>query len=63
MDESTRRAWTRPEMIVLVRGGPEEAVLTTCKNEAGGGLPAADEQGCQVAGRLCDLACNAELES
>jgi len=31
MDEPTRRAWSRPELIVLVRIGPEEAVLTVCK--------------------------------
>ena len=31
MDEPTRRAWSSPELIVLVRGRPEEAVLTTCK--------------------------------
>ncbi len=31
MDEPTRRAWSRPELIVLVRSGPEEAVLTVCK--------------------------------
>ena len=31
MDEPTRRAWSTPELIVLVRSGPEEAVLTSCK--------------------------------
>ena len=31
MDEPTRRAWSRPELIVLVRSGPEEAVLESCK--------------------------------
>jgi len=31
MDEPTKRAWSRPELIVLVQGGPEEAVLTACK--------------------------------
>ena len=33
MDEPTRRAWSKPELIVLVRSGPEEAVLGACKNE------------------------------
>ncbi len=33
MDEQTRRAWSRPELIVLVRRGQEEAVLTDCKHE------------------------------
>ena len=31
MDEPTSRVWSRPELIVLVRGGPEEAVLSGCK--------------------------------
>ena len=34
MGESTRRAWSRPELIVIVRSGPEEAVLSVCKTEA-----------------------------
>ena len=29
--EPRRRAWSRPELIVLVRGRPEEAVLSGCK--------------------------------
>ena len=28
MTQETKRAWSRPELIVLVRSGPEEAVLT-----------------------------------
>lgn len=31
MDQSARRTWSRPELIVLVRSGPEEAVLDACK--------------------------------
>jgi hypothetical protein len=31
MDEPTSRVWCRPELIVLVRSGPEEMVLTACK--------------------------------
>jgi hypothetical protein len=31
MDEQTRKAWSRPELIVIVRSGPEEAVLAGCK--------------------------------
>ncbi|MBN1630238.1 MAG: hypothetical protein JW990_10770, partial [Thermoleophilia bacterium] len=30
-----KRIWTRPELIVLVRGSAEEAVLTTCKYQGG----------------------------
>ena len=37
MDESTRRAWSRPELIVIVRGKSEEAVLDACKTSAGVG--------------------------
>ena len=35
MDEPTRRAWSKPELIVIVRSGPEEAVLTGCKTGEG----------------------------
>lgn len=31
MDGQTKRVWSRPELIVIVRGGSEEAVLTACK--------------------------------
>ena len=36
MDEPTRRAWCRPELIVIVRSRPEEAVLMACKRGSGG---------------------------
>jgi len=26
-----KKEWTEPELIVLMRSGPEEAVLTACK--------------------------------
>ena len=33
MDVATKKAWNRPELIVIVRGGREEnAVLVTCKS-------------------------------
>ncbi len=32
-----KKAWVRPELIVLVRGKPEEAVLGTCKSGLTGG--------------------------
>lgn len=35
MKETTRRAWSRPELVVLVRSRPEESVLTACKSWAG----------------------------
>jgi hypothetical protein len=34
----TKKPWIKPELIVLVRGKPEEAVLQGCKNaDVGGG--------------------------
>ena len=41
MDEPTRRAWSTPELIVLVRSGPEEAVLAVCKSGGDGGVTGA----------------------
>jgi hypothetical protein len=29
--DTTKKAWSKPELIVLVRGRPEEAVLAACK--------------------------------
>ena len=31
MNEPTKRPWIKPELIVIVRGGPEESILSTCK--------------------------------
>ncbi len=30
---STKIQWTKPQLIVLARGTPEEAVLLVCKNQ------------------------------
>jgi len=30
----TKKAWKTPELVVLVRGEPEEAVLSNCKGTA-----------------------------
>jgi hypothetical protein len=38
MTES-KKAWVTPELIVLVRSKPEEAVLITCKYGGGGAGP------------------------
>ena len=46
-----KRPWSRPELIVLVRGNPEEAVLVGCKTSTtvtGGG-----NQACKKTGRMC----------
>lgn len=34
-----KKAWVSPELIVLVRSKPEEAVLGSCKMLAGGSGP------------------------
>ena len=31
MDEQTGKGWSRPELVVIVRGKPGEAVLKFCK--------------------------------
>ena len=46
MDEPTRRAWSEPELIVIARSKPEEAVLTTCKAAVGGTEAKSDNVGC-----------------
>jgi len=48
MNEPPRRAWSKPELIVLVRGKPEEAVLTGCKNDQVGGGPHVDQRDCLI---------------
>ena len=49
MDEPTRRAWSSPELIVLVRSGPEEAVLLGCKNATTQTEYAFANSGCYIA--------------
>jgi len=43
MKSQVKKEWKTPELIVLVRSKPEEAVLTTCKGSTiqGSGVPAA----------------------
>jgi hypothetical protein len=33
--ETEKKQWTKPELIVLVRSKPEEAVLAACKGSGG----------------------------
>ena len=46
MTES-KKAWVEPELIVLVRSNPEEAVLAACKDFPGAGAGSSDS-GCAV---------------
>jgi hypothetical protein len=32
METNNRKPWTKPQLVVLVRGRPEEGVLLACKN-------------------------------
>ena len=36
MATNAKRAWSQPELIVIVRGRPEEAVLASCKGNGTG---------------------------
>jgi len=57
MEQSTRRAWSRPELIVLMRTGREEAVLTACKHDLTGG-PATGNSSC-----VGDVGCTSQVVS
>ncbi len=37
-EERVKKKWSKPKLIVLVRGKPEEAVLDTCKTTVFGVL-------------------------
>lgn len=50
---SDKTKWTTPQLIVLARGTPEEAVLTACKaivntgtNQTGTGMNNVTQNGC-----------------
>ena len=46
-----KKPWSKPELILLVRGNPEEAVLAGCKMSTtitGGG-----NQACKKSGNVC----------
>ena len=52
-----KKEWTKPELLVLVRSNPEEAVLTTCKTSVHVGDNAAQDGTCRYLGsgycRVC----------
>jgi hypothetical protein len=53
------RTWRKPELIVLVRSRPEEAVLFACKN--GGSTPVGpnyDNVRCILNGSSCGTTCD-----
>jgi hypothetical protein len=60
MDEPTRRAWSKPELIVIVRSGPEEAVLGACKHAAGAATAKGSQNDCFSPP---DITCGSPCES
>ncbi len=50
-----KKRWQTPQLVVLVRTRPEEAVLVNCKtgNDIIPGHPATDSQGCGVGTTNC----------
>lgn len=46
MAQAAERAWSRPELIAVVRSRPEETVLAACKNVPSLTGPSADDTGC-----------------
>ena len=57
------RAWTKPELIVLVRGKPDEAVLFYCKEGIGGALSSGDvDRQCMLPAGRCQV-CNSVNDS
>ena len=63
MDWQARKAWSRPELVVLVRSGPEEAVLESCKSEATGTWEGHDAvfNGCHI--DFCAFNCEPHVSS
>ena len=62
MNGPMRRAWSRPELVVLVRGGPEEAALAACKDtlQAGSFNTHGD---CMYSGAACLNGCRSPIAS
>jgi len=55
-----KRTWEKPELTVLVRNKPEEAVLAACKGESAGNSQDASAGACED--ELCQ-SCNAQTLS
>jgi hypothetical protein len=56
MVPEARKTWTRPELVVIVRGEPEEAVLTACKSwwEGANGFDSINYACLAIAGTCAD---------
>jgi hypothetical protein len=56
MDPNANKVWEKPQLIILARSKPEEAVLTACKTDATAGGNASQNAGCYSA-TACDARC------
>jgi hypothetical protein len=56
------RTWSAPELIALVRGEPEEAVLISCKGGPSFANSSMADQNCVGAGADC-VECNTVVAS
>lgn len=54
---TTKKAWSKPQLLVLVRSNPEEAVLGACKGGAQSGSSQSDQNCYWDPGGGC-LQCN-----
>ena len=45
--DKPKKSWQKPELIVLVRSNPAEAVLSTCKGGGQWQTPTGQENGCR----------------
>lgn len=48
-----RSPWRRPELVVLTRGRPEEAVLASCKGAVMAGPQSDRGKSCSIKGAPC----------
>jgi hypothetical protein len=49
----SRKVWVKPELIILVRSKPEEAVLGSCKATTGGSDFGVTNSGCYFTLAIC----------
>ncbi len=63
--QSLRKVWTTPELIVLVRNRPEEGVLAACKVTGNPGGINSTWNGCtiEVEVGVCNTLCQTEAPS
>jgi hypothetical protein len=58
----TKKKWTEPELIVLIRSNPEEAVLTGCKSDTVGVARSSEAGKCKYWPGTC-MHCDAQAMS